>query len=541
MKKTQRIIIGVHTDAVRVLVVRSNSVVRSARVSVDNDGPTGAWEDGLRGYEDALAHALDEAGVSTPCEARVVYDSPTAAISAGPTPTPGKPGANAALLELETRGGADLSLQSHASWVLGSEPDGTGYAVAATDSPLTLGTLAQFCERSGVTMLSAAPSEAVGLSGALSMYARSPHGQSRVCAWFGTWCAGVVVANPSGVRFVRSSPLTFDALTNSIKGLRQLDEAAAVRLLNSVGVPGSRDAIEPVERLTQADMHDVRASLQPLLQRTAVDLRQSLRFGLGKDDMEQALIRAGGEASQIAGLIPLLAELLGVRHECDRSIDEHAHLVECLDRIRLQDDERAESRAAGRVKRAIWVGAAAALGVSVAQGLLAADEASREQASLQALRSGATSMESILAREEAVQRIETTVSRVERAAHRSAGFGPRWTGWLVDLAERRPERVVVLGMSGMRDKADAGVFTMTGAIVPEGAVEGGGLAGADEGSESQMSLLTSFIATLEESPLVETVELGPTRRGSALGEDATGFELTIALRAAPTLAEATDG
>ena len=541
MKKTQRIIIGVHTDAIRVLVVRSGKVVRSVRIASKVDQAANAWEDGLRAYEDALEQALEEAGVSTPCEARVVYDSPTAAISAGLTPMPGQPGAQAALLELETRGGADLSLQAHASWVLGGEQDGSGYAVAVTDSPLTLDTLGRFCERAGVTMISATPAEAVGLSGALAMYARAPRGESSVCAWFGTWCAGVVVANEAGVRFVRSSPLTFDALTNTLKVVRSLDEDRAARLINTVGIPGSEQAGALPESCSGVDLHDARASIQPLLQRTAVDLRQSLRFGLGKDQMEQAVIRAGGQGADVAGLLPLIGELLNVRHEHDRTFDEHAHLVGCLDRLRLLDDERSEAGGAGRVQRALWIGAAAALGVSVAQGLRAMDEASREETALQALRSGAASMESILAREETLERIETTVARVERAAHTSAGFGPRWTGWLVDLAERCPERIVVLGMSGTRNQDDAGIITINGAIAPHGMLEVDPSLAGESDSTPQMSLLTDFIASLKDSPLVETVELGPTRRGSALGEDATSFEITVSLRSAPTVAEVNDG
>ena len=540
MKKRQRILIGIHADHVRVHTLRNGRIDRSACVPFEHDAASDTWDDGLRCCDGALTQALEEAGVATPCEARVVYDSPTAAVSAGPTPASGNAGAQAALLELETRGGADLSLQAHAAWTLGSERDGSGYCVAITDSPLTLDTLSLFCERAGVTMLSATPSEAVGLSGALAMHARATDEASRVCAWFGSWCSGVVVADTQGVRFVRSSPLTQDALVGSLSAVRGLDRALATKMLQDIGVPGSDQASDPQAWSSRVDMHDARASIQPLIQRTAVDLRQSLRFGLGKDAIEHATVRAGGDATAIVGLVPLIGELLDIRHDIARTFNEHEHVVEAVDRLRLVDDGRSERTKGGRVQRALWSGAAAALGVSGAQGLMAMDEASREQAALTAMRAGETNMEAIYAREETAERLEVQLARVERAAQASAGFGPRWPGWLADLAERCPERVVILGMSGTRNADEAGVVMMTGAIVPEAIARETGTLDPDDTS-TQIDHLNAFISSLKQSPLVETVELGPTRRGSALGEDATSFELSVTLYAAPTIAEVHDG
>ena len=99
---------------------------------------------------------------------------------------------------------------------------------------------------------------------------------------------------------------------------------------------------------------------------------------------------------------------------------------------------------------------------------------------------------------------------------------------------------MILGMSGTRNADEAGVVMMTGAIVPEAIARETGTLDPDDTS-TQIDHLNAFISSLKQSPLVETVELGPTRRGSALGEDATSFELSVTLYAAPTIAEVHDG
>ncbi|GAB4548438.1 MAG: hypothetical protein Tsb0013_09010 [Phycisphaerales bacterium] len=552
MKNRQHIIIGLHNDCVRVHVVRAGSLATSSRAQVESAPGREAWDDGLRAYDDALTRALDEAGVTGPASARVVYDSPTATVSAGPTHAPGRDGAEAALLELETRGGADLTVQSHAAWAMGRQADGSGYCVAVTDTPLTLETLSRFVSRAGITMLSATPTEAIGLAGALAMYRQAPPHGPRVCAWFGTWCAGVVVASESGVRFVRNSPMSLDALAHAMAGSgvdgNRLSSADTRTLLHEVGLPDTDYSGALPSGCTDVNLHEARASIQPLLQRTAVDLRQSLRFGLGKNEMEHARILAGGETSRVRGLVPLIAEFLGIESEVDSSLDDLSHVLEAIDRLRLVDDDQADSVHNGRLRRALWIGAAAALGVSVAQGLLAMDESSRNQEALSTLRAGTMSMAGITQRAEALEQEEISLARVERAINASVGFGPRWPGWLVDLADRCPERVVILGMSGTRAENDAGAVTMTGAVLPgqvlnpeprPSSVDAGDT--PTPAADNQMDVLSAFITSLESSPLIDRVELGTTRRGSALGEQATSFELTVTLRGAPSVAEVSDG
>ncbi len=552
MKNRQRIIIGVHADAIRVQTLRAGKIAKRSCVRVVNVNASDAWEDGLRAYDDALSKALEDTGVSAPCEARVVYEAPTAAVSAGLTNASGRAGADAALIELETRGGADLSIQPHASWVVGSCEDNKALCVAVTDTALTLDTLTRFLERAGVEMLSCTPSEAVGLAGALSLHRDSAVSGPRLCAWFGEWSSGVVVASSEGVRFVRSSPLTLDALVHAMTGIGDHDNTLtsddAFELLSEFGIPDADSNTRWPEQLRSLNVHAARAAIQPLLQRTAVDLRQSLRFGLGKDEMEHASMHVGGQASRIGGLLPLVSELLGVSQPHEAHFDDEAHTLSAIDRLALVDPDRLSHTKAKAVRKALWIGSAIAIGVSVGQGMMAMDEGAGARESLVALRSGSTSIEAIQQRDAVIIAKETLIGSVDRAITTSAGFGPRWPGWLIDLADRRPERIVVLGMSLSREESDAGLVTMNGAVIPQAFMDAATEStAAPEGTEDaepevvttdrQMDLLSGFIASLEASPLVAGVELGPTRRGSALGADATSFQLTVTLRAAPTLAD----
>lgn len=540
MKSRQRIIIGLHTDCVRVSVVRQGKIVVQSTSWIEEPASHDAWEDGLHAFDVPLRRALKNAGITSNCLAEVVYESPTAAVGASATKAAG---VQTALLELEARGAVDLTVQPHASWVVGTSDANESLAVAVTDSPLTLDTLMRWVERAGLTMKLGVPIEAVGVGGALTLHASSIECGPRVTAFLGDWCSGVVVASDEGVRFVRSSPLNGDALAHAMAGIDEgvdtLLPDRALDLLHAHGLPDTDTPPVP----NGVNAHEARAAIQPLLQRAAVDLRQSMRFGLAKDDADRVVLHAGGEATKIVGLVPLVAEMLGIERVSAGSSREISNVLTALDRLGLVPDERLDQTKSSRLRKALWIGTAAALGVSAAQWFIATDEASMAQASLSQLQSGASGMELLDERRQRVEAHEQLLTHVNRAVAYSAEFGPRWPGWLVDLAERCPERIVVLGMSGTRSENDVGNVTLNGVVLPEGFGDepiATADAAEDANPEDGTHVLRSLIASLEESPLVEDVELGSTRRGTAMGEGSTSFALTVRLRSAPAVAEVDD-
>lgn len=525
MKSKERIIVGLHSDRVRVCVVRNGSTVREAWSHADTT-ESNPWDDALRAYDTPLRDALERAQVAGAKTVDVIYDAPTAAVSAGPVPASGREGAESALLDLETRGAADLSVQPHSAWCVRDR-----LCVAVTDSNLTIDIIERLLERADLTVRLALPVEAVGLSGALALHACVDNGTPRVTALLGHWASGVVVSSEDGVRFVRSSPLTTDALGHSLTGIGDDENALspidAASLLERFGVP---DVKEQQTFGDEIRSHEARAALQPLLQRAAVDLRQSMRFGLSREDQERVSVTFGGDAAKIGRVVEIVADLIDADQHSQQSFDETSHTVACLDALGLTPEDRASRARTGRLMRAVWGGAGVALAVSVMQGVMAQASLSQTQDVIARMQSGSSGMEQMAVRQQAVDKQQQTLARLDRAIANSAGFGPRYPGWLVDLAELRPDGVVVLGMNASRNEGDGGLVNITGAVYETETIQ----------ASDATDVLRSFLDALEASPLVADVALGSTRRGTALGGESTGFQLTVRLRSAPARMPGTD-
>ncbi len=515
----------------RLRVRHSSDASRDASAWIPGDSQAN-WDSGLRTIDEHLEAALASAGVAPGASVDVVYSSDTATITAGPAP--GKPAqaVQTVLLELEQHSGADLSIQPHGATVIGS---GTAaHCVAVTDPASTLDTLYRWCERAGVRMRRAIPAESVGLVGALREHLSKPAHGAALSLWIGDGASGVVLSGESGIRFVRSSSLTGDALRRALTAAnsraqaeRRLTAEEADSVLMTVGVPDP-DAEASVPGFSNTEL---RAAMQPLVQRACVDLRQSLRFGLTAEEQRSVELTLCGPASRIPGLAGFIGGVLGVAVTQQGTPSDTPLACEVLDSIGLEPSNSAGSGTDSRTAKALWAGAAAGLALSVGQFFwhsAAAEQATEASAQLAA---SAEQVENDKASEAALQREMLTQRRLDAAIAQHTGFGPRWPGWFVDLAQRTPTGVVLLGMNALREQGDAGAITLTGVVTP------GEIEGANENER-----LRRFLEGLADSPLVASVELGTTRRGTVLGEGSTSFQLTVMLSAAPTthtLAEAT--
>jgi hypothetical protein len=312
-----RLIIEVTPSRLEAAVVRGHSVVasRSLRHHPAEEGP--GWEEflsSLAGPLDELVAALDARGLP----AVVLAHSPTAAVVIHSCPA----GAGAASAE----SAAMLSLANLASFSLDGQPalvlpvardtraeaPGTPqrHVLACVESDASALVLARWIERAGLRFEGCLPLEAVeSWAAARDVIAAHAESSVRATLWLGEHRSVLAVGSPGRLRFVRPIGMgveTFvDALVRPIQRrggegepiTLTRDEARA--MLAAHGVPAPTQPIDEARGLEGASVLPV---LQPILQRLALEVKQSLRFGLSEPERLAASFSVGGPGSRVPRL-----------------------------------------------------------------------------------------------------------------------------------------------------------------------------------------------------------------------------------------------
>ena len=366
-----------------VAVVGGSGVAASVRLPLDLSNEPTTWAKAVRGTGSKLneiVKELDAEGASV----RVLYRSPAQSVDLHSFALrTASQACAAAVLPLAESLPYSMSSANMDAVAVGRDASGADrrwHVVVAADRGDVIRAIVEMVETAGLKFDSATPIDAAILAGVVRTaltYAGPQHGWLH----FGKHSSFFVLGGSGCVRFVRSIALGTETIVKTLtRPIRTTDETSinldhdtAQRIFYDHGIPETDDVLD--ESLQLRRRH-IMPQIQPVLQRYVVELRQSLRFGLSEDDRQAIEITVSGPGSTIPGLAELIAWELNLKFATDTRYSDYDFRApagdgselrdaidntQFLDRLNLQPAEAALRRQAGRLRRWLWAGAAAAL------------------------------------------------------------------------------------------------------------------------------------------------------------------------------------
>lgn len=376
------------SDRMDVVALKGDSVVSCTRVHVELPAEPTGWAKAVRALSSKLKEAVGELDVDG-AKTRILYRSPTQSVhlTSLNLRTSSQACAAAILPAAESLPYAESAAIIDAV-VVGRDaegPESRWHVVVAAERIDVLRAIIEMTETAGLRFDTAQPLDAAILAAvvrrALS-YAGPQHGWLH----FGTYSSFFILGGEGRVRFERSIGLGTETIVGALaRPIRipdeesiTLDRKTARAIFYEHGIPETDEVLSESTQLTRRHLMP---QIQPVLQRYVVELRQSLRFGLSDGERQDIEITVSGPGSAIGGLIELIALELKLKFAVDPGKSGYDYtspatagselleaLEDCkfLDRLNLLPKDTAVRRQAGRLRRWLWTGAAAAIVVIAA-------------------------------------------------------------------------------------------------------------------------------------------------------------------------------
>ena len=302
-----------------------------------------------------------------------------------------------------------------------------------------------------------------------------------------------------------------DAITRAAKDQGGIEHEQATDLLLRVGVPHRGRMMD--EKLALSG-DKVLPLLQPILQRFAVEIKQTIRFGLPDGESVRAELLLAGPGSLIPGLADLLSKLIETTVKVEFTPNDPALVrIEDLMPLGMTPAATDARRSFRRLLAAAAIGAAAA-GVAIAVDTLWSraeiahlrGEVAANESKLEIVREKITTRDRI-------EGLRATLGRLDKLTDATVGHHPSWAAG-VALTSR-------LGIPGLEVHELSGLVSNDGATLILK-----GLLPAPEGEPNPVS---SLIEQLGKSPLASQVRVGTSRLVESDGLRSVQFAVTVYL------------
>ncbi|MDX2147126.1 MAG: hypothetical protein SFZ23_06345 [Planctomycetota bacterium] len=587
-----RYILEVSASRVALSEVRRGRVAQTAEVRLDRSAwPTDALA-ALASLQRPLEEVVDRLGVRGQ-RVSVVYELPGAGVAASSyaSNVPVEQAKASACLTLASVGAEEAGLASDASVMARSSGSGRYHVLAIVDRRDRLEALATLISSVGLRARGFIPFEALRLFQAVQQSTGSDAAREGetlqtppgLVLSIGENASSLAVAPGGELLLARDVPLGFESFVDAIErtirgrdmgertGDRVAEREAMRELLVRVGIPDPRQPIPGFEGLTGAA---ILPAIQPLLQRLSVEIKQSLRYasgsalsagqggaGAGANQLPPAPVatplepassssprvrlRVSGQGASIPGLAAALSQLSGVGLDAEPASPQKEPGVEAastsgaggaiskmssaaylakasrraafkLPKLSLASESR--TRDLMRVRSAVLVGSGVA-GLLLAWTALnlRVELANKQRALEQALVSASA--------EGSSARGFTTLAQVraERSArsllNTHVGSRAAAAGLMTAISRASPKGVTLITLQMSHD----------GDIIRAAAQ---GFIAADEAPDPARAIKT-LLDALDASPLIATVHMDGTRRGSHEGREGQLFDFTMALVPTP--------
>lgn len=514
--------------------------LRSA--ALDQSRWTHSWEHGLRALDAPLVGLLEALGATRP-SVTLLYSSPQIAMDV--VGAPGRASSAREAARLAVAEGASFDLLTNPAGVADLGCDASGdpalaHAIGVADREESPALLIDWIERNGGAARRLFPVEAAAIAHvarrALANTTSVPEAWVRI----GEHATSLAVGVEGRLLQVRTIEVGLVTITEPLSRMfagaesAESPRRAALRFLFTRGVPEARETIDEARGLHGAD---VLPSIQPVLQRLFVEIKQSLRFGLSREDHQAVGLKIVGPGAHVPRLADMLAEhterfvvaepgLLATpapdapEDACSVFADAPPPWPD----LNLLPQSRLEDAAVGATRRALIGGAIAAallIGAESALHFGAAKAAETQLRSMKASLQQAGRLETTLER---LNKFDRALASTEARIDERLGRLTPWSAWLLDAARRTPPGVRITHV-----QADVRTGSPT-AMIRGHAEE----ASADGAPASER--IAAFARALEASALVERVALGATQRMRTPSGDARQFEVTVTLVGVPASA-----
>ena len=366
-----------------VAVVGRTGITASVRLPLELSNEPTTWAKAVRAAGSKLNEIIKELGAEG-ASVRILYRSPTQSVDLHSFALrTSSQACAAAILPLAESLPYPMNAANLDAVAVGRDASGADrrwHVVVSADRGDVIRAIVEMVETAGLKFDSATPIDAAIIAGVVRTVLADT-GPEHGWLHFGKHSSFFVLGGSGRVRFVRSIALGTETIVNTLtRPIRTADETpinldhdTAQRIFYDHGIPETDDVLD--ESLQLRRRH-IMPQIQPVLQRYVVELRQSLRFGLSEDERQTIEITVSGPGSTIPGLPELIAWELNLKFTTDaRYINydfrapagEGSELRDAignttfLDRLNLQPVEVARRRQAGRLRRWLWTGAAAAM------------------------------------------------------------------------------------------------------------------------------------------------------------------------------------
>lgn len=408
------------------------------------------------------------------------------------------------------------------------------HILAAADSEARVAAIAELCTSAGLAVDRLIPFEALAFAQAAQLVSRPEVTSLRAVLWLGEHSSALAVGMASRLFFVRSVNAGLESLTEALtRPIRAASENVAPvtltreqarSLLSSIGIP-ARDQTIP-------DQPDLAGSallphLQPILQRLAIEVKQSLRFGIPESQRGKVSLQIAGPGAHIPGLTAVLARQAGVPDSPVLPGDEamsrpiSALLAHPAQGINLLPCELRSVAVSRRLRSALVAGAA------LTAALVAFEYGStwyslhKESARLAQLQGQHDAAAASAASRDAVLASRAALGTLEQRIRTRIGDRPDVAAALSLLAQETPDTMhlteVSIGTENMN-----GDFTVRGYLRSADVTDPPGV-------------INRYIAALSSIPAVKEARLGPTLRGTMRGSESQSFEVRLELVGIPPI------
>lgn len=510
-----------------VLTDRSGKVTGRARRAIDPGTIEEAWTGGLMSLDTVLASLLRSLKISRGTHAEIVYSGSEEVVETRVFDQSTKKASQISESQMlhELSFDRELAVSSNKQ-ILGNTFKDQTVILSVADRDDRLMVLFAWLRRAGLVPKGATPREALAIGETLDELPKSQ--QSTGCTgqmvqWrIGEFVSVLAVSslNANGgiqLDLVRSIRLGYDALIEALArglkddnatGTQSLDFDQARKVLLSVGIPSRDQLVDPVTGKTG---QDVLPLMQPVLQRMAIEAKQTLRFGLEDHDVQAIVI--SGPGAELNGLSVMLSEFLDSDisnpSEAESSAQGDAGpqgvrtwARDASGRVSLLPRSVCLQQEAGRLARAARLGGVAALVMLSLSALDAWKTHDQIMAQIDAFRPQIERVRRVADAELQTTMLASRVGKVEDELYHSIGVLPDWAGLLNEVSSLCDDNVRLLALS-----AD------TGSDLSEIELRGAVAETDDDGAEP----LSEFLSKLNASPLLTNVRLESTRRAEFRG------------------------
>ncbi len=518
------VVIQVSPTSVEVAVLAGGVCIAHAERSVTTvDAPAAACVDSVRQVVADCVADLGARGLSgyvissLPGASVAVVDVPAAAGTAA-----GEPAAKLALFEL-----AHYSLDEH-PFACGSlsldpvsAPTRQRHMLASCDQDANVHALMSLGGSAGVRLLGVIPADVLEISAGVNV-PTSANAPVSASLWIGRRSSVLTCRVGGAVKFVRALSVGLDQLALALcRPLRltsdpgetreaKLTEREARELLLTGGIPTPESVFCPTRGIEGTC---VLPALQPIIQRLAIEIKQSLRFGLTEEQRASLTISVDGPGAGVARLAELVARQAGVNAVAaapsglsvpvspSLSVRTSWHRLEPCG-VALIPAQEARRRDAARFGIAAWAGVGVAFTFVIVAGFWASADLNQAKRRLERLNSPA---DATLVKNEAVaakvEKLNTLRRSIEARVERIMGPDTDHGAVLRAVSNATPEGFEISRIE-IASSETGGTLVIAG------------LAGAFD-EESFAGALRACCAKLGQWPVLRDVAIGTTGRMAA--------------------------